>query len=190
MREVTCKATWPQFLPASSCLFFIFFFFFKVIYIFYIIKIKGNKLSSNYGLHVINCSEMSSIGWKIKWNTGGIHIDVAGLSFKKWNLGWGRPYKHVPHRSCTIACWPLYYLSLHWFPSFSYVLSIQTCIRSMKNTPPRLQFEDFNIIYLQSLNYVRKHDWEHPIIKDNSLTIVIHQLTLKNSSSKFYPNKS
>lgn len=84
----------PQFLPASNCVVFFIIFcfsFFKVIYIFYIIKIKSNKLSSNCGLHVINCPELSSIGWKIEWNASGTHTDVASLSSKNWHLGWGCP---------------------------------------------------------------------------------------------------
>ena len=54
-------------------------------------KIKSNKLSSNCGLHVLNCPEMSSIDWKTEWNASGTRTDVASLSSKKWNLGWGRP---------------------------------------------------------------------------------------------------
>ena len=54
-------------------------------------KIKGNKLSSNCGLHILNCPGMSSIGWKIEWNASETRADVASLSSKKWNLGWGCP---------------------------------------------------------------------------------------------------
>jgi len=38
---------------------------------------------------------MSSIGWKIEWNASGTRADVASLSSKKWNLGWGCPYTHM-----------------------------------------------------------------------------------------------
>ena len=85
MREVprmVTRAPVPPRVPFVVFLLFFCFSFFKVMYIFYIIKIKSNKLRSNCGLHVINCPEMSSIGWKIEWNASGTRADVTSLSSK------------------------------------------------------------------------------------------------------------